>query len=93
MSFLARQVLGIIGSQIETKRIFNIVSVITNLQRFWLGIDNLDCFILIQNWLNDIRLGCARAKEKTLEHLKTFENTLIEEHKKLIKKQGLFFKI
>ncbi len=32
VSFLAHQVLGIVGSQIEIKRIFNIASVITNLQ-------------------------------------------------------------
>ncbi len=93
MSFLAHQILGIVGSQIETKRIFNIVSVITNLQRFWLGIDNLDSLILIQNWPNDICLGCTGAKEKTLEHFLTFENTLIEEHKKLIEEQGLLKKI
>jgi len=53
----------------------------------------LDCLILVQNWSNDICLGCVGVKEKTLEHLKTFENTLIEEHNKLIKEQGLLKKI
>ncbi len=64
-----------------------------NLQQSQLGIDNLDRLILVvKNQLNDIRFGCAKAKEKTLEHLKTFEDTLIKEHKKLIEEQGLFKK-
>jgi methyl coenzyme M reductase subunit C-like uncharacterized protein (methanogenesis marker protein 7) len=50
----------------------------------------LDCLVFVKNWPNDVHLGYARAKEKTLEQLKTFENTLIEEHKKLIEEQGFF---
>jgi hypothetical protein len=58
-----------------------------NLWQSWIGIDNLDCVILVvKKWLNDIHLKWTRAKEKTLEHLKT----LIKEHKKLIEEQGLF---
>jgi hypothetical protein len=40
--FLAHQIFRIVGSQIETERIFNLVGVITNLQRSRLGIENLD---------------------------------------------------
>ncbi len=93
VSFIAHQVLGIVGSQIETKRIFIITNVTMNLRWSWLGIDNLDCLILVQNWLNDVHLGCVGTKEKTSKHFLTFEKTLIEEHKKLIEKQGLLKKI
>jgi hypothetical protein len=84
VSFLFCQVLGIVGSYIETKRIFNIACVIMNLRQFRLGIDNLDRLILVKNWLNDMHLGCVGAKEKTLEHFLTFFDILIKEHKKLI---------
>jgi hypothetical protein len=36
------RVMGNIGSQIETKRIMNIVGVIKSLRHYWLGIGNLD---------------------------------------------------
>jgi hypothetical protein len=39
VGFLARQYLGIPGSQIETERIFSVAGVFTNLQRTKLGID------------------------------------------------------
>ncbi len=33
MGFLARQILGIVGSQIEAKRIFSLARILTNLRR------------------------------------------------------------
>jgi hypothetical protein len=39
------QVTGNIGSQIETKRILNMVGVITSLKHYWLGIGILDKLI------------------------------------------------
>ncbi len=45
--FPAHQILRIVGFQIETKRIFNLVGIITNLQRSRLGIENLDRLIVI----------------------------------------------
>lgn len=42
VSFLARQVLGIVGSHIQIKWIFSVVGVIINLRRSRLGIENLD---------------------------------------------------
>ncbi len=32
LGFLARQILGVVGSQIETKRIFSLVGILTNLR-------------------------------------------------------------
>jgi hypothetical protein len=55
VSFLAHQVLGIARSYIEIEQIFGVTNVITNLRRSHLGIENLDCLILvIKNWLTDI---------------------------------------
>jgi hypothetical protein len=52
--------LGIVGSHIEIECIVNVVKVIINLQCFMLGIDNLDCLILVfKNWLYDVLIGCA----------------------------------
>jgi hypothetical protein len=38
---------GFVGSQIEIEYIFGVVGVITNFQCSKLGIDNLDCLILV----------------------------------------------
>ncbi len=47
VGFVARQILGIVGSQIEVERVFNIASICTNLRHSRLGIDNLEMFISI----------------------------------------------
>jgi len=47
VGFVAQQILGIVGSQIEAKRVFSIAGICTNLQHFWLGIENLDMLINI----------------------------------------------
>jgi hypothetical protein len=58
--FLACQVLGIVGSEIEIEHTFNVVGVITNLRCSNLKIDKLDCFILVViNWFNDLHIGCV----------------------------------
>jgi hypothetical protein len=65
VSFLAREVLGIVGSQIETKHIFSVAGIITNLQQSRLGINNLDCFVLvIKNWFNDVHARCVGGRLK-----------------------------
>lgn len=47
MSFWGHQKFGLMGSQIETKHILNVVRIIINLQHFKLGIEKLDHFILV----------------------------------------------
>jgi hypothetical protein len=55
--FLARQILGSIGSYIETERIFSMTKTITSLKHYCLGIENLDKLILImKNWFDDLGL-------------------------------------
>ncbi len=57
--FLARQILGIVSSQIETKHIFSLVGIVTNLRRCHLQSKNLEKLIFVnQNWPNDPRLRC-----------------------------------
>ncbi len=44
---LIRQVMDIVGSQIETERIYKMVGIIIVLKRCWLGIEILDKLVLI----------------------------------------------
>jgi hypothetical protein len=55
--FLARQILGIVVSQIETKRIFSLVGILTNL-RYCLQPNYLDKIIFVnKSWLSDLMVG------------------------------------
>jgi hypothetical protein len=68
MGFLARQYLGIPGSQIETERIFSVAGILSNLHRSKIGIDNLDILVMIyKNWPHDCRMGTSM-----YEHLADF---------------------
>jgi len=44
---MARQILGIVGFQIEAKRVCSIVGICTNLPHFYLGMDNFQMLISI----------------------------------------------
>jgi hypothetical protein len=58
VGFLARKVLGIVGSHIETKKIFSLIGILTNLRRFCLRTKNLEKLIFVnKNWPNDSRIG------------------------------------
>ncbi len=61
LSFFACQVMGIMGSQIETKKIFSMLRVIVGLQPCHLGIENLDKLVpSMKNKLDDPnQLGCS----------------------------------
>ncbi len=59
IDFLIKQILGIVGSQIEIKNIFSLTEILTNLKRCHLQLDNLEKWIFMnKNWLNDARMGC-----------------------------------
>jgi hypothetical protein len=59
IGFLVKQILRIIGSQIETKRIFSLIGILTCLRRYQLQSEILDQLTFInQNWPNDPRVGC-----------------------------------
>jgi hypothetical protein len=57
--FFAKQILRIVGSQIETECIFSLVGILTSFRRCRLQSKNLDKSIFVsQNWPNDPRVGC-----------------------------------
>ncbi len=47
VEFLARQIIAILGSQIETENIFSLVGILTNLRRYCLQCDNLEKLIFV----------------------------------------------
>ncbi len=50
---------GIVSSQIETKRIFSLAKIFTNLKRCPLQSNNLNKFIFYnKNWPSETRVGC-----------------------------------
>jgi hypothetical protein len=59
IGFYARQILGIFRSQIEMKRIFSLVGILTSFKRCCLQSKNLDNLIFVnKNWPNDPMIGC-----------------------------------
>jgi hypothetical protein len=69
VGFLAWQILGIVGLQIETKRIFFLAIILTNLRRCCLQIEkNLKLIFVNKNWLNDPRIWC-KSPSNLLEFL------------------------
>jgi hypothetical protein len=66
VNFLAKQILQILESQIETKHVFNLASGLTTLRRCRLQVDNLDRIItMVKNWPNDPCLNCLQHKDLT----------------------------
>jgi hypothetical protein len=69
IGFLAWQILGVVGFQIETKIIFSLVGILTNLRRCHLQIDNLKNLIFVnRNWLNGPIIGC-KSPSNSMEFL------------------------
>ncbi len=59
VDFLAHQILGIIGSQIEIEKVLSLVGIITNLRRCCLKSKKLKKLIFVsKNWLNDPKIDC-----------------------------------
>ena len=61
LAFLAKQIFGIPGSQIECERVFSIAGLLTGLRRCRLGSRNLEQLVLlVKNWPDDPRLGIEK---------------------------------
>jgi hypothetical protein len=59
VGFCARQILKIVGSQIEIEIIFSLVGILTSLRRCCLQLKNLNKLIFVgKHWLDDPRIGC-----------------------------------
>ncbi len=90
VAFLERQILGTIGSQIETERIFSLTRILTNLKRCRLQSKNLDKLIFIsQNWHNDPRLRCKTPSNfvEFIEKDKIIEEELEETEREFEKEE------
>ncbi len=82
--------MGIVGSQIEIERIFNMVGVITGLRHFRLGIESLDKLVLtIKNSLDDPRFECTNGPKSFEEFLNSKDN-VVSENEDLIVNFNLF---
>jgi hypothetical protein len=65
---LARQILGILRSQIEIEHFFSSVSVFTSLQHCQLGFDNLDALVMIyKNWPDNAQTDYKVIEEGVVE--------------------------
>jgi hypothetical protein len=57
VAFMAKHIIRILGSQIETKRVFSLARVLTTLWRCHLQVENLDRIItIVKNRLDDPRV-------------------------------------
>ncbi len=100
IGFLAKQILGIVDSQIEIECIFSLARVLTSLRRCRLQSENLDKLNFVgQNWPNDPRVGCnmpstlvkfIEKDEIVEEKLEEFENEF--ENEKIVNMNSLYFK-
>jgi hypothetical protein len=87
VGFVAQQILGIVGSQIEVEFFFNIATICMNLPQSWFGMDNLEMLINIyKNWPNDVHVGDAPYIKKFME----MEETLMNENDDVIRSLGLW---
>jgi hypothetical protein len=81
VKFVVHQILGIVGSHIEAKKIFNIVGIYTNLHHSRLGTENLEMFISInKNWPKYVRVGGSLSTQKFME----MEETVMDKNEKVI---------
>jgi hypothetical protein len=86
--FCARQILRIVGFQIETKIIFSLVGILINLRRCCLQLKNLNKLIFVnKNWPNDLRIGC-KSPFSLVDLIKTNLN-LEEEFEKAFEKDEI----
>jgi hypothetical protein len=87
--FLAHQVFGIVGFQIEIERIFNIVGVIISFHQSKLGSENLQCLkVIAKNWPNNACEGCEGGQKFSLFF--THEENIIDDNKTIIEEEGYF---
>jgi hypothetical protein len=74
IGFLVRQILGIVGSQIDIEKIFSLVEILTNLRRCHLQLENLEnLFFVNKNWSNDCKVGCT-SPSNLLELIRIYSN-------------------
>jgi hypothetical protein len=71
VDLLARQILWISRSQIETKQVFNLIGVLIPWRHCKLHVENLNNITtMVKNWPNDPCMNCSWHKDLTLWKLK-----------------------
>ncbi len=89
IGFLAKQIFGILGSQIETQHVFNLSGVLIVLQHCHLQMENLDWIIMVvKKWSDDSRLNYT-----PIAYLKDYIKTkglLAEQNYDLIEEADFF---
>jgi len=84
VNFLAKQVFGILRSQIETKRVFKLASVLITLRPYYLQVQTLDqIIVIINNSPNDLHLNMTLNVD--LEDYLKVEISATKDHFELIK--------
>ncbi len=84
VSLFAKQILGILGSQIEIEHVYSLARVLTDLKCYRLQVDKLDRIItVVKNWLN-------YSQHKDLIDFLKVEFVLVEEKYDLIEESNYF---
>jgi hypothetical protein len=92
VAFLARQILGIVGSQVEIERIFSITGVILSQQRCRLGVEHLDKLVFIsKNW-PDEPSNVGKLEDESVEHFLEIEDIHTDGNVHFIEEADLFEK-
>lgn len=88
-AILAKQMLGILGFQVETKRMFSLASVLKTLRCCHLQVENLDkIIIVVKNWSNDPCLN--RTTDSNFKDYVKSEVALVEENYEFIEESEYF---
>jgi hypothetical protein len=86
--YLAQQVLGILGFQIEMEKVFNIASVIISLHRSILGNEICHVVMTTKNWPNDVHVEFEFGKDSISNFNMVHEEALFEHNEILIQEEG-----
>jgi hypothetical protein len=88
VGFYARQILGIVGSQIEIEKIVSLAGIFTSFKKCRLQLNFLNKLIFVsKNWPNDPRIGC-----KSPSSLANFIESDLNLEEELEKFKGAFEK-
>ncbi len=88
VTFLIKQILSILGSQIGREGMFNFARVLTSLWHCCLQVENLDWIItIVKNWPNDPCLNCKK-KMNMKEYMKV-EVSLADDNYDLIEERNI----
>ncbi len=83
MTFLAKLILGIPGSQIEIEKMFKSNWVLTTLWQCHLQVESLDLIItIVKNWPNDLHVNCM--PNTNMKYYLKIKKSLADDNYKLI---------